>query len=260
MLQDLPPELLLKIISLLSLKDALILSTTCRTVCSTVLGVSNTFHRHWVLQYLKLIPENVKIGRINQEACNDWKLTKKEAQSLFRRLANCPPPGCEGQKYLRWLQGRPADCDIVRRVLVGVSMLPASFSEMTESVDEKDESKIIRFTKRSKIILNWLFPEEKDRIKDRTKVERLLETDKPVGPFFNFDKFQVLMEYVMESNERLRLVMAEYHQISCRGLFEHVGFSSWTRPHAFMTNCRQMGALLDLIKLNNQSPGIRFWA
>eukprot|EP00092_Neocalanus_flemingeri_P030320 GFUD01032915.1.p1 GENE.GFUD01032915.1~~GFUD01032915.1.p1 ORF type:complete len:258 (+),score=54.21 GFUD01032915.1:22-795(+) len=257
MLQDLPAELLLEIICLLSFRDTLMLGTTCKAVYSTVAGVPKNFHRHWVLQYLKLIPKNIKIGTIQQEADKDvdWMQAMREVVSLFKRLAKCPPPGCGLQKYLRWLQHRPADCDIVRRVLVGVSMLPTSFREMTEIVN-KDKSKIC-FTERSKIILNWLFPKEKNY---RIKIERLLEVDKLVHPFFNFNKFQVLMEYVMESNERLRLVMAEYHQISCRGLFEHVGFSSWTRPHAFMTNCRQMGALLDLIKLNNQSPGIRFWA
>eukprot|EP00092_Neocalanus_flemingeri_P020438 GFUD01022142.1.p1 GENE.GFUD01022142.1~~GFUD01022142.1.p1 ORF type:complete len:271 (+),score=57.20 GFUD01022142.1:82-894(+) len=270
MLQDLPAELLLEIISLLSFRDTLMLGTTCKAVYSTVAGVPKNFHRHWVLQYLKLIPKNIKIGTIQQEADKDvdWMQAMREVVSLFKRLAKCPPPGCGLQKYLRWLQHRPADCDIVRRVLVGVSMLPTSFREMTEIVN-KDESKIC-FTERSKIILNWLFPKEKNY---RIKIERLLEVDKLVDPFFNFNKFQVLMEYVMDSNERLRLVMAEYHQISCRGLFEDVGFLSWTRPSSilveiesgssdenFTKHGRQIGALLDLIKLNNQSPGIRFWA
>ena len=195
----------------------------------------------------------------------------REVCSLFRRLAKCPPPGCAIQKYLRWLQGRPADCDIVRRVLVGVSMLPATFREMTETVNKTDESKIC-FTDRSKIILNWLFPRENGyQIKGK-----LLENENPVVTFFTFQKFKVFTEYVIESNERLRLVMAEYHQISCRGLFEDVGFSTWTGPssildkietgfnEAFLTNGMifswQMGALLDLIMLNNQSSEIRFWA
>ena len=226
--------------------------------------------RHWVLQYLKLIPVNVKIGRIHREADKDkdWRLAMREVFSLFRRLATCPPPGCGIQKYLRWLQGRPADCGIVRRVLVGVSMLPASFRQMTE-VAKADKSKIC-FNKRSKTILNWLFPKEKGY---QIQIEKLLEPDEPIGPFFIFRKFQVLTEYVIESNERLRLVMAEYHQISCRGLFEDVGFSTWTRPSSilediesgsteenFRKHGRQMGALLDLIMLNNQLTGIRFWA
>ena len=80
-------------------------------------------------------------------------------------------------------------------------------------------------------------------------------------------------EYVIEANERLRLVMAEYHQIRCRGLFEDVGFQAWTRPATilaeiessspeenFRAHGRQMGAFLDLLMLNNQAPGIRFWA
>ena len=81
------------------------------------------------------------------------------------------------------------------------------------------------------------------------------------------------MEYVIEENERLRLVMAEYHQIQCRGLFEDEGFMAWTRPDSFIEETeslspdenfrehgRQMGAFLDLLRLNSQAPGIRFWA
>ena len=67
--------------------------------------------------------------------------------------------------------------------------------------------------------------------------------------------------------------MAEYHQIRSRGLFEDVGFLVWTQPSTiiediesssqddnFRKHERQMGAFLDLIMLNNQAPGIRFWA
>ena len=212
----------------------------------------------------------------------------REVQSLFKRLAKCPPPGCKYQKYLRWLQGSPADSDIVRRVLVGVSMLPASFREMTEIVHENDDPKIC-FTKRSKIILHWLFnhPDSSySRGKLQKQLEKFLETEKPIGTFFNLRKFKIFMEYVMGDDKdpnnlslskRLRLLMAEYYQISCRGLFEHAdaGFLNWTRPSKIVgdidstldspddisrTCSRQMGALLHLIMLNNQSTQIRFWA
>ena len=105
------------------------------------------------------------------------------------------------------------------------------------------------------------------------RLEKMLEVEKPVGQYFNFSKFQSLLEYVIEANERLRLVMAEYHQIRCRGLFEDVGFQAWTRPATilaeiessspeenFRAHGRQMGAFLDLLMLNNQASGIRFWA
>ena len=156
-------------------------------------------------------------------------------------------------------------------------MLPASLSEMKEIVHEKDDPKIC-FTKRSKIILHWLFnhPDSSySRGKLQKQLEKFLETEKPIGTFFNLRKFKIFMEYVMEDNKRLRQVMAEYYQISCRGLFEHAdaGFLNWTRPSKIAevidsrhpddisrTCSRQMGALLDLIMLNNQSTQIRFWA
>ena len=148
-------------------------------------------------------------------------------------------------------------------------MLPPTFREMTEQVN-KDQTSKVCFTERSKIILNWMFPKEKVF---QIKLEKMLDVEKPVGKLFNFQKFQRLLEYVIEDNKRLRQVMAEYDQIRSRGLFEDVGFLAWTRPSTiiediesssqdenFRKHGRQMGAFLDLIMLNNQAPGIRFWA
>ena len=260
MLDCLPAELLLEIISLLSLRDSLALCGTCRGAQAVLRVVPTTFYRHWVLQYLNLVQGDKRVNRGQQD--QDWRVVMGEVHSLFGRLAKCPPPGCGIQKYLRWLQGRPTDCNIVRRVLVGVSMLPPSFREMIEVV-RTDKTKVC-FTERSKIVLNWMFPKEKGY---QIKLEKVLEVEKPVGNFFNFTKFQTLLEYVIGETERLRLVMAEYHQIASRGLFEDVGFSAWTRPATILaeidakwTHGRQMGAFLDLIMLNNQAPGIRFWA
>ena len=191
----------------------------------------------------------------------------RETHSLFGRLARCPPPGCQYQKYLRWLRGQPADSAIVRRVLVGVSMLAPTFREMTETSQIKPNR--VCFTEQYKTILTWLFP--KDEEDSRGK-----EIKEKVWKFFNFSKFKLLVESVIESNQCLRLVMAEYHQIECRGAFgdDDDGFLTWRAPSSFLHQIetgspgdhfqkhgRQMGALLDLIMLNNQAPGIHgFWA
>ena len=270
MLDLLPAELVLEIISFLSYRDTMAMATTCRTLHTLVLELPGQYYRHWVLQYLHLVQDGRKVSRVVVVAgdAQHWKAEFREAYSLFRRLVNCPPPGCPYQKYLRWLQGKPADCGIVRRVLVGVSMLPPTIRDMTEPV--KTDQYMVCFTERSRIILNWLFPKEREYLK---RLDKIVEVENPIGQFFNFRHFKALVEYVMEENERLRLVMAEYHQIQCRGLFEDTGFVAWTRPASiiqeieslspaenFREHGRQMGALLDLLSINSQAPGIRFWA
>ena len=80
-------------------------------------------------------------------------------------------------------------------------MLPQTLREMTEQVNNKDQNSKVCFTERSKIILNWMFPKEKDF---QIKLEKMLEVEKPVGKLFNFSKFQRLLEYVIEDNEHLR--------------------------------------------------------
>ena len=116
-----------------------------------------------MLQYLKLVQENVKIRYIGKEwnESRDWKMGLQEVHFLFSRLAAFPSPDCGIQKYLRWLQDKPADCNIVRRVLVGVSLLPPTFREMTELVNTTDNTTIC-FSWRSKITLSWLFQSEED--------------------------------------------------------------------------------------------------
>ena len=123
-------KLVLEIISLLRYRDTLAMATTCRTLYTIVGEVPCHYYRHCLLQYLHLVPEERKVTRtvlpsVDQDG-QDWRAVFREVHSLFRRLAECPPPGCPYQKYLRWLQG------IVCRVLVGVSMLPASIRDMTE--------------------------------------------------------------------------------------------------------------------------------
>ena len=51
-----------------------------------------------MLQFLKLMPENVKIGRIYEKADTDedWRLAMREVRSLFRTLGKCP-------LYASWL-------------------------------------------------------------------------------------------------------------------------------------------------------------
>ena len=134
---------------------------------------------------------------------------------------------------------------------------------MTETV-KTDQSKVC-FTERSRIILNWLFPKKRIQYRHFEKPE--IEEPIKNPQYFNFRKLQTLMEYVLEENERLGLVMAEYYHIDCRGRFEPEGFMGWTRPASFIeeteslspneywkANGPKMGALLDLLSFNSQAP------
>ena len=153
-------------------------------------------------------------------------------------------------------------------------MLPPTFRELTESLREK-EGTIICFNLRARTVLSWLFLDDKDIYK-KDKNEKHCETDPNVGQYFEFSKFKKLLEYVTEkeeSEQRLRQVLAEYRQVSCRGSFMKTGFTAWTGSYQsllllekrsqqdnYKYLARQMGALLGLIMLNNREYQFGYWA
>ena len=226
-----------------------------------------------MLQYLQLMPEDAS-PFLSENVTQDWKRIFSNIRLLFNQLSHCQPPGCSFQKYLRWVEGCPADCGIIRRVLVGVSMLPPTFRELTEPVREK-EGTIICFNLRARTVLSWLFLDDKDIYK-KDKNEKHWETECNVGQYFEFNKFKKLMEYVTEkeeSEQRLRQLLAEYRQVSCRGSFMNTGFTAWTGSYQsllllekrsqqdnYKYLARQMGALLGLIMLNNREYQFGYWA
>ena len=146
-------------------------------------------------------------------------------------------------------------------------MLPRSFRELTQPVGERYPT-IICFTKRARLVLSWLFREEGEQYR---KDKRLFEMKSfgKLEEFFEFDKFQQLVEYVTDEGEsdlRLRQVMAEYRQVTCRGQFMKTGFVRWSSSSLaleemekrsvvenFRFLSRQMAALLALIMLNNRT-------
>jgi hypothetical protein len=74
MLDSLPIELLLEIISLLSCGDNLALGATCKNIQAAVRLVPSTWHRHWVGQYLHLVERSERISRGHQgdSEGEDW--------------------------------------------------------------------------------------------------------------------------------------------------------------------------------------------
>ena len=204
----------------------------------------------------------------------DWRMVLAQTGLLFKQLAGLKSPGCPFQKYLRWLEGLPADCPIVRRVLVGVSMLPKTFRELIEPVSVVNPT-MICFNLMAKTILSWMFMDDKENYK-KDRLQNIPRVDRNVGNYFEYERFKELIEYVSEdgeSDQRLRQIMAEYRQIVCRGRFMKTGFSKWTgtsqslaelekrnASENFKYLSRQMGALLGLIMLNNRSYDFGFWA
>jgi len=271
-LDSLPEELIHHIISFLSYSDVLTLELTSKYLQSATSSIPTLCYRPWVLQLLNLANDDRNVLQVidclNDKETVDWRYALKETHLMFKKLADCKPPGCKYQKYLRWLEGYPTDSPIVRRVIVGVSMFPSTFREMVEETPENND--VIQFTKRSKTVLNWLFPDDSFEGPNESTTSSTPESPKQ---YFRFDRFQLLMEYVIEENKRLRLLMAEYCQIKIRSSFQGCGFSRWSATkdllqemdstpfeELFYCKGRQMGAFLDLIKLNRQDQDIRFWA
>ena len=278
MLENLPPELVEKIISFLGLRDVMSLCCTCKDLHSIFQDFSNTYrlcyyqtnyennyiiHRYLGLQYLQLVPEN---GKIRKKENIDMKMVLSDIHVLFGRLRVCPPPcSCKSEvpKYLQ------IDCTELRQILIGVSLLPPTLREMMELVDTTNNS-VMCFTLRSKIILGWLFQKEEyfPIIADTKKIEQM-ESEEPklIESFFSFNKFKCFLESVAECEERLDFVKEMYCKIRSRGLFENAKWLAWIGPSAqireiisgssdqyFRPYTRGFLDLICLIKLNNQSP------
>jgi len=289
-LDHLPEELLIAILCLLNLKDARSLSKTCEAFQAAFKAVPNLLHRHWLLQSLWLTPETTTCIFFPDTNNHDWRQARENVERLFEKLSLCKPPGCKYQKYLRWLQGEKADCPIIRKALVGVSMLPLYFLDMFQDSDQADKENLMerkeKLTERSWKMLGWMFPYcEVGSDSPQSEVDIPCKRSTNVGKYFDYQKFLKLMDFILldpeESDKRLRQVMAEYHQISCRGLFEDQGFQNClfnTKHLKYYSECRvtfqtqhypsrQMQALMALVQFGNpvgEEEGddneINYWA
>lgn len=152
-LQAMPAELIVEVMCCASRQDALSLGASCKLCWGLVhdeVG-SSKLHRSWLLRSLGLsgdaysssddqpprrqsghqcIPRHpADPGGVDPGGSVNWREALLLTEALWASLAKLPSPGSKVQKYLRWLGSEPADSPIVRRVLVGISLLPHSLGE-----------------------------------------------------------------------------------------------------------------------------------
>jgi hypothetical protein len=155
-------------------------------------------------------------------------------------------------------------------------MLPAALADMFQSSAESRDGSTCRFSQKYLQLFIWMMPECS---------RKLLAPN--IGDHFVWQNFARLMEFILAGIpsqdpvkiKRLKQVMAEYHQIECRGGFgedfilrkealEHMTAAETSgkldplriNTGLFGSQSRQMGALVVLLRLSNGSTNINFWA
>lgn len=154
-LSDVPVELLHVVLSYCSGVSAARFAA-CSSSCFSVYDkLPLAQHKRWLVESLCLpdaMCENAASTSVDERF--DWREASMAVREAWRSLAEVDSPGSSTQKYLRWLEGCPPDCDIVRRVLVGVSLMPSSVSAMLRATSRKNQ---LTFDARSRDLLQWLF-------------------------------------------------------------------------------------------------------
>lgn len=159
-LNQLPVNLLLEIISFLLIKDVVSFSRTCRQFFKVYKMIPNLHYRYWLLKYLKLIPANVNRVTIprhfklsaDDRAC-DWREAMINAYNAMKELKSMisnEPRGSVNRRWKWMIQDRIEqeyrqnisdmqvafkhsmelqnwDWELVCKVLVGLSMFPKNF-------------------------------------------------------------------------------------------------------------------------------------
>ena len=169
-----------------------------------------------------------------------WGELALRLKSALAKLESMKSPGCQYQKYLRWLQGEPASSPTVVRGLLGVSMLPTSLA---------DTVRLVPTAPQGKGAPRWPFLEIDDdhgqhsvpaESEDTKRTDWTLAVKRGLyvalsgepGPSFprapssvkrdqllgsvDVPRFVLMLEWATGEQTRLRLVMAELHQIACR--------------------------------------------
>lgn len=173
------------------------------------------------------------------ERIGGWQQCFYHLYSLEISLANMPSPGCEIQKYLRAYLKLPANSPIVKNVIMGVILLPQTIKDCVYSM------RLCDFTPQMDCawsIMDSTPIKNDNRERNRTNIQCCFDMD--VIP-----RYLRLFAWVVESQNHLRIMMAQYQQLACRG------FRS-LKPHP-----RCIDALIDLIHMRNgEFRAVRLWA
>jgi hypothetical protein len=198
----------------------------------------------------------------------------------------------EGQKYLRWLVGEleathSADAPVVRRALVGLSLLPRSIATCFRASDGRWEPPV-------RAAVQYLFAAYRAIAAPKERV------DEAATRLFDFGRFERVCEGMLHDlasvgedsdaprvegcachpsvhpSQKLRLLMAEYEQIRCRGAAEFIdapmprslrrgaidleALEAAAMDHSWRSTHRQLGSFCQLVRLANHDKEVEFWA
>jgi hypothetical protein len=224
----------------------------------------------------------------------NWRHAYHTTCIVWRRLARMPPftEPKEGQKYLRWLVGEleathSADAPVVRRALVGLSLLPRSIATCFRASDGRWEPPV-------RAAGQYLFAAYRAIAAPKERV------DEAATRLFDFGRFERVCEGMLHDlasdgedsdaprvegcachpsvhpSQKLRLLMAEYEQIRCRGAAEFIdapmprslrrgaidleALEAAAMDHSWRSTHRQLGSFCQLVRLANHDKEVEFWA
>ena len=117
------------------------LARACSTLALACVSLPDISHQLWLLRQLQLPYKGAywhQAGNrwiattLSEVLCHPssisshgcWKDVLRETQEMWGELASCPSPA--EHKALRWMLSKPADHPLVRRTIIGASMLPST--------------------------------------------------------------------------------------------------------------------------------------
>jgi hypothetical protein len=167
-----------------------------------------------------------------ENSLGGWKQIFYVIDALERSLSLMKSPGCQFQKYLRSFVDLGANSPLVRNVIKGVSLLPETLEECFHSLT------ICDFTPELEgawyVMNDWF----------HNKSNLSINYDDDFIP-----RYLRLFAWVVSDQNHLRVIMAQYNQLACRG------FRS-SRQHS-----RCVEALRDLLLMRNgRFEAVRLWA
>eukprot|EP00299_Pterocystis_sp_00344_P019081 c9500_g1_i1.p1 GENE.c9500_g1_i1~~c9500_g1_i1.p1 ORF type:complete len:269 (-),score=44.59 c9500_g1_i1:3-809(-) len=253
--QNLPSDCWQHIMKWCPLNDVLSLARVNRSCRDALRSAPTDMWAKWCVQELFQLPPNhttLAAVNINQ----NWKEGLRTHRNLLSKLHQLPSPGCQYQKYLRYLQGVPADAPRIRSTLVLLSTLPESM-DLLYDIDGAHGPEMGEFG-RSWVFLMFFPP---DNSSDFNEIDRDLEVTyntafQNVLSRFDVQRYLRLFSYIVKDNceQRLRQMMAEYRQISMRDIFQLLHSPLKRGEEVTMmvySTARLTGALSQLLLLAN---------
>lgn len=230
------------------------------------------------------------------ELPNDTTLTYiiRGIETVESKLSNLPSPGCAMQKYLRWLEGVPAEDQRVLQSLWLISILstPAEVAEMPPDPEEEQQlgsmedhlGPLPRDEVDAAVILGhaqlWRPCPSKEPISgdlDGLSLNRMVkvtrqfcerlekltwdEIQRALEQHYRLTSHCHLLEWILEEGSpRLRVAMAEVEQILVRGAVRFVQGANADAGSKYRSDDRQSGSFKSLLAIANCEPNLYCWA